>query len=109
MAAFDFHFLEGYPDYVGKRFNWAGYGSGPSSYTTGGIDLVLPRYNNYIDLVIPSTTVSGTYSVVGIPSVNNGRATWKLKWIVFATGAEVANAVDLSAERLRVGGFGGVY
>jgi hypothetical protein len=104
--------LNGYPDYVGKRFIWAGYGNGPSSYATGGDEIELPGFQSYIDTVDTSgiLTVSGTYTVRAIPSAAGPRATWKLKWYTAAAPqTEVTAAVDLSAEILFVSGKGGRY
>lgn len=73
--------LHGYPDFIGKRQAWAGYGNGPSSYATGGDPIVLPQYENYIDAVFgPVYSVSGNYLVTPIPSGVGPRQTWKLKW-----------------------------
>ena len=84
-------FLEGYPDYVGKRFIFAGSGNGPASYLPGGDDIVLPRYNNYIDIIFPARTVGGAYNIVAVPASFGARATWKLLWSgVSGTVASVA-------------------
>lgn len=103
--------LHGYPDYVGKRFIWAGYGIGPSSYSqTTGDAFVVPGFQYQIDTVQSGgLSVSGTYFVRAKPSLGGARATWVLKWYVTSTNAEVANAVDLSAETVQFGGFGGRY
>lgn len=73
-------FLQGYPDYVGKRFNFAGYGTGPASYDPTGDPIALPRYNNYIDVVFPAQSISGAYSITAVPSGYGSRQTWKLFW-----------------------------
>lgn len=102
--------FKGYPDRVGKRFLFAGSGAGPSSYNQTTKDVVtLNQFNNYIDVLHGATTVSGTFIVRAIPTIAALRATWKLTWVVVATGAEVANGVDLSAERVILGGSGGMY
>ena len=102
--------LPGYPDRVGKRLVWAGYGKGPASYATGGDPIALPGFQNYIDSIQSGgLSVSGTYYVRAIPSVGGIRPTWKLVWIVASTNAQVANATDLSAETIQLGGLGGVY
>jgi hypothetical protein len=73
--------LKGYPDFIGKRQAWAGYGNGPSSYVAGGDPIVLPQYGGYIDAVFgPVYSVSGNYLVTPIPSGAGPRQTWKLKW-----------------------------
>jgi hypothetical protein len=84
-------FLQGYPDYVGKRFNFAGYGNGPASYVATGDPIALPRFNNYIDVVFPALSVSGAYRVEALPSGYGPRQTWSLLWSgVLGTVASVA-------------------
>lgn len=73
-------FLQGYPDYVGKRFIFAGYGTGPASYLATGDPLPFPRYNNYIDIVFPSRSISGAYLIEAVPSGYGSRQTWSLLW-----------------------------
>lgn len=102
-------FLKGYPDYIGKRFAFVGFGIGPALYVTGGDPITLPRYDNYLDFIAPAVSVSGTYYIYPIPAGTGNRPTYKLKWVVVATGAEVAANVVLSAESIQIGGFGGVY
>ncbi len=102
--------LKGYPDKIGRRQAFVGTGIGPKSYSQTTRDpVLLPQFQNYIDVLHGGITVSGTYTVQAIPSAAGPRATWKLRWIVFATGAEVANAVDLSAESVVLGGLSGQY
>ncbi len=103
---------KGYPSEGGKRYDWCGTYTGPSSYTTGGDPVTLNQYQNYIDNIESSgsLSVSGTYFFRAIPSSVSPRATWKLKWFATATPqTEVSNAVDLSAEKFVVSGLGGVY
>lgn len=101
--------LKGYPDRIGKRFAFVGYGSGPASYVTGGDTVTLGAFQNYIDWMGDATSISDTYFLRAIPSAVGPRATWEMKWFVISTGNEVANGVNLSAEQVQVGGFGGVY
>jgi hypothetical protein len=102
--------FKGYPDRIGKRYAFAGQGIGPKSYNQTTKDPVaINAFQNYIDVLHGGITVSGTYTVQAMPSAAGPRNTWKLRWVVFATGAEVANAVDLSAETVILGGFGGTY
>lgn len=102
--------LKGYPDLIGKRFAWVGYGSGPASYSQTTADpLALPQYQTYIDSCFEGTSISGTYIVRAIPSALGARATWKLRWYVVSTGAEVGNGVSLAAESVQLSGFGGRY
>src|SRR5712664_996001 len=87
-------FLKGYPDYVGKRFIWCGYGNGPASYVVGGDPLYFSRFNNYIDIVESSgvQTISGNFTVAAVPSAVGARAAWKLKWL-FAPQQDSVNGV----------------
>ena len=87
-----------------------GYGTGPSSYSqTTSDQLVFPN-GVYVDDVSPAMTVSKTYIVRAFPSaVNTTRATWYFKWYTASSGAEVANAVDLSAESVQFGFDGGNF
>jgi hypothetical protein len=101
--------LQGYPDYIGKRQALCGSGVGPSSYTTGGVSVTFNRYSQYVDILFPALTISGTYYVWPIPSGVGERQTWSLKFVVVATGAEAAAATDLSGESVQIGGYGGTY
>jgi hypothetical protein len=104
--------LPGYPDRIGKRFAWVGYAAGSASYATGGDSIVIPGFQNYIDIIDSSggLTVSGTYYVRAIPSAGGKRPTWKLKWYAAVTPfAEVTNGTVLSAEIIQLSGFGGTY
>lgn len=101
--------LQGYPDLVGRRANFAGSGVGPTSYnqTTGDV-VSIPR--QYIDVLFGGVQdTTGTYTLQARPSLAGSRASWALHWFVTATGAEVANAVNLSAFSVVVGGFYGQY
>jgi hypothetical protein len=102
--------LTGYPDNVGRRHIWAGYGNGPANYQQAAKDpLAQPRFQFYFDTVFPAVTTSGTYIVYGIASGVGARLEWTLKWVVAATGAEVANGTNLSAQHVQLGGFGGQF
>jgi len=85
-------FLHGYPDYVGKRLIFAGYGSGPASYLATGDPVVLPRYGNYIDIIFSALSVSGNYQVTAQPSSFGARATWSLLWSGIAGGVASVTA-----------------
>lgn len=111
-----FALFKGYPDYIGKRFAFAGNYVGPKSYTntaniaTTGDPVQLPGFQNYIDsMSFSSISVSGTYHVHFRPSAAGPRATWSAVWTTISSGTEVSNAVDLSAETVIVEGHGGVY
>ena len=103
--------LKGYPDVVGRRQIFCGYGTGPAIYnqTTGDVLQGL-GYERYIDCVLEATQdPTGTYYAVARPSIAGPRATWSLHWFVTATNAEVANGVNLSGYTLMVGGLMGEY
>ena len=61
-------------------------------------------------IFVAGSSLSGTYTVQAFQATaynqgsNNG--TWLLRWITAATGAEVSAAVNLSAEIVRLIGFG---
>ena len=50
-----------------------------------------------------------TYYIQAFPTGIGARQTWALKWVVAATNVEVGAGVNLSAERVQLGGFGGQY
>jgi hypothetical protein len=85
--------LKGYPDFVGKRATFVGYGNGPTSYALGGDTLNLPLYNYYTDALLgPAITVSGNYLVTPYPAYVGPRQVWKLRWspTYTVTGENVA-------------------
>jgi hypothetical protein len=100
---------QGYPDRVGRRYIFCGSSVGPTSYTTGGESLNLGQFNNYIDVVIPARSVSGTYILYGVPDGIGPRATWKGLIVTASTGAQVSSLANLSAEKFVISGFAGVY
>lgn len=103
-------FLNGYPDYVGYRQLFAGSGTGPASYVTGGDSVTLENNRRFIDVLFGGNlTLSGTYFVRSIPSAAQERATWKVKWFVTSTGAEVGAGTNLSGETIVLGGFCGQF
>jgi hypothetical protein len=101
--------LHGYPDRVGKRFNFAGDYTGPALYVTGGDPISLPGFQNYIDALQGDYSTDGTYYLKFVNSGIGPRATWKAKWIVSATNNEANANTVLSAEVVRVSGLGGLY
>jgi hypothetical protein len=102
--------LTGYPDNVGRRHIWCGYGSGPASYHQTTKDpITVPRFQFFIDCLFPAVSKSGTYLVYGIASGVGARQEWKLKWVTASSGAEVANGTNLSNEEVQLGGFGGQF
>ena len=102
--------LKGYPDFVGKRATFVGWGNGPASYSQTTGDVVrLPQPNYYIDAISSGTnTVSGTYFVRAQSSGVGPRMTWALFWYL-AAGGPVANGTNLSAEQIQIGGNCGQY
>lgn len=105
--------IEGsYPDFVGRRMIFVGPGTSlPASYSrTTGDPVTLSNPRLYIDLLESGMqTIDGTYYVQARPSATGSRSSWAYHWFVTATGAEVANAVNLSTETIQVGGFCGQF
>lgn len=101
--------LKGYPDIVGLRRTFVGYGNGPASYTGGDDDpITIPTYGFQIDAVFGGMmSVSGTYYALAHPSGSGQSQTWNLQYYVSSTSAPVGAAVDLSAEVFQIAGFGG--
>ena len=101
----------GYPDLIGRRAAFVGYGSGPASYSAGslaGDPISIPGM--YIDTILEvAEDPTGTYYAVGRPSYAGPRATWSLRYFVSSTGAEVANLYNLSGYTFVVSGFYGEY
>jgi hypothetical protein len=94
---------------------------GPTSYTqvttgtppTGGQAITPSAFGLTAGLegiFMVGASTSGTYGVVAMQATayNKGQPnpTWILLWYVLHTGAEVAGAVNLSAETVRLIGFG---
>ena len=107
------NFINGYPDYVGYRQLFAGYGTGPTSYnaTTGDV-VTLQNPRRFIDVLFGGAqTLSGTYTVFARPSATGERQKWSLHWFVTATMAEVTtvSATNLSGETVQLGGCCGQY
>jgi hypothetical protein len=97
--------LHGYPDFVGLRCTWCGYGSGPSSLLSTGDPISLPRYNYYIDAIGGNfRSVSGTYDVIGQPAAVGPRASWSLIWR-FATTGSVASVTAGSGTGMTAGTY----
>jgi hypothetical protein len=113
-----------YPQPFGAKKASVFYHAGPASYTqmtagpVAGGDTCTPEEAglNRFECVVPvGLSDSGTYRVEGVaPAANpsNNRvaagtcATWVLRWVVVATGAQAAGALDLSAERVRLFALG---
>lgn len=87
---------------VGQRQLDVFYATGPTSYANPAGDVVSGPPNTYFDFIAFAMSVSKTYEVKFFPSTTNtSRATWTAKWYVIATGAEVGNGVNLSAESIQ--------
>lgn len=98
------------PEKVGQREILVVNGTGPASYSQTNGDAILLPPGLYIDWV-PSggLTVSKTYYVRAYPSALGQRSAWTLKWYVTSTAAEVAGAVNLSAESVQFIMIGGEF
>lgn len=92
------------------------YGIGPTSYSTAGDVISNPGAGYYIQFPMQCTTKSGTYTLRAVPVATNevragatspSASGWAWHWYVISTGAEVAGAVDLSAESVQFGAIGG--
>jgi hypothetical protein len=90
---------------------------GPSSYSQTTRDPVQnPGQGDYIAFPMTAETLSKTYRVEFYPTATGqlragglnlpgatSTAGWTARWFVCSTGAEVGNAVNLSAEQLQFG------
>jgi len=98
------------PEKIGQRELLVANGTGPKSYSQTTGDAILLPPGLYIDWVSSGgLTVSKTYYTRAYPAALGGRAAWTFKWYVTATAAEVAGAVDLSAEQLQFIMIGGEF
>jgi hypothetical protein len=111
--------LHGYPQAIGASMLSILPHTGPASYVqivhaTGVGDSVSgPEAGlKYFDWVSGGLTDSGTYRIEAAPKTVStspqgaAATTYLLKWVVVATGAEVAAAVDLSAQTVRLMAIG---
>lgn len=88
--------IPGYPDLIGRRFAWVGYGNGPASYVLGGDPSQLSPSHTYIDTITSDVlSISGNYTVIPAQSSSGVRPTWKLKW-VYAGGQLGVDGVSSS-------------
>lgn len=99
--------LPGYEESVGAKLFAIVDHYGPSSYVNGTGE-VYPASNlqrGGFDAVEGSVSFSGTYEALvfyGSTNIGNGVPSVTLRWYVVSTGAEVANATNLSAEAVRL-------
>lgn len=112
--------FSGYDTSWGNKKVWQGGHMGPLSYATGGETLTASSFGwggfelvlaanqgvatvNSTPIVIP-LALSGNY-FVGITFATTAKGPQKsvtIKWYVTTTGAEVAAAVNLNAEEVRI-------
>jgi hypothetical protein len=99
---------QGLVDTWGGKFSDIIDWTGPKLYVPGTGELIpasafgCPNNLLYAD---SSVSVSGTYCAICRPYAAGGYTTWYLQILVMATGLE-AGAIDLSAEKFKVWGFG---
>jgi hypothetical protein len=105
--------VNGYPDYIGYRQAFCGYGTGPASYVTGGDPVTLQNNRRFIDVLFGGMlSVSGNYIVYAIPSASGERTTWSAVWYHAnggSVGQQVSSSTNLSAETVQMGGFCGQW
>lgn len=111
--------IGGYPTIIGDHRASVFAHTGPASYTqmttgplAGGDTVTVAEAGiRFFDAVIPiGLSDSGVYRVeavapVGNPSTDGQAAhasTWKLRWVVVATGAEVNALTNLSGQTVRL-------
>ena len=113
--------VQGFPDVWGKHSVTVVEHNGPASYVTGGetASLKTPAFGGSTTVgtrgfayVAGGADYSATYRVDPVYSSANTpnagiRNAVTLKWTVIATGAEVANATNLSAFTVRLLVVGG--
>jgi hypothetical protein len=83
--------------------------NGPASYTNGTGNAVSARafgMDTLKSLLPMGLSASGNYYAKVISVAGRGKPTMLVKWFVASTNAEVANAVNLSAEVLTFQGMG---
>lgn len=101
--------LKGYRTSFGNKRASVASVVGPASYANPGGQVI---YNTSfgtrgIEMVFGGMSVSGTYYVLWQPQSSGPNAKAILRWRVTATNAEVANAVNLSAETVQILVLGG--
>lgn len=94
---------EGSPHSDGHRLAATADIDGPASYSTGGQEVTAASLGlAYIESAHAAASNAGSRVVVVAPGGKGPKATIKLIWIVLSTGVEVAAAVDLSADSVRI-------
>jgi len=118
--------LQDYPQPFGNKRVSVWYHTGPASYVqlgvgtppTGGDPVTdIEAGLRYFDFIFDAISDNGQYRIEAVPSAGNPsqtqgagqggtqgaqQRTWKLRWEVIATGAEVAGAVNLSGRTVRL-------
>ncbi|HEX5426676.1 MAG TPA: hypothetical protein VFW94_24400 [Candidatus Acidoferrales bacterium] len=99
--------LKGYPDMIGLRRAFAGYGNGPSNYTQGADDPVtIPTYGFSIDALFGGViSTDGSTVAMAHPSGSGSSQTWNLQYYVASSMARASG--DLSGKVFQIAGFGG--
>lgn len=120
--------LEGFPQSMGSKRISIFYHNGPVAYVqmavatpvvTGDPVTDVEAGVRYIEQLYGGISDNGQYRVDAVPGGGNPtqaqpnggtvgapQRTWRLRWEVLATGAEVAGAVDLSARSVRLTAIG---
>lgn len=113
--------LHGYPDLVGRRRIYCGFGVGPTSYVqyvsspvAGGDVLTGLPFQTYIDSLQPAFSTDGTIFAMPIPNGTGPRQTWRYRYFNVSAstpgiGAEVNAATNLSTKNFQFFFAGGQY
>ena len=111
----------GYPTSIGNKMLSVVGQAGPSSYTqvttgtipvTGGATVEAKAFGlKLLDVLYAGMSDTGAYRVEAIPvsdtdNPNGASTSYRLRWVVTATGAEAAAAADLSAQTVRLTAIG---
>ena len=98
----------------GKQYATMDY-AGSTSYSNTGVgttsgDTMAPSLFGFFNTILTpfgsgNVDQSGTYQVFW-QSQQNGLTPWRLRWVVLATGAEVANGTNLSTFTVKLAAIG---
>jgi len=92
------NFTNGYPDYIGYRQAFCGWGNGPASYVAGGDPTTLQNSRRMIDVLFGGMlSLSGNYIVDAIPSATGERQTWYAVWRYANGGAAGLAVTDVTS------------
>jgi hypothetical protein len=97
--------LHGYPDFMGKRKAFVGFGAGPVSLPAGGDVIQFPTYGNYIDWVSDGVSIDGLYQVTARPSATGPRAIWALYWAYLTANAVATLAQNVAGTGMTPGTY----